>query len=167
MRNNRLVLGDPLGIHLPLNWERANGYRGQASFIAIWWANLGKTVQIDDACHQMTVYRNSFSDDLLNLVLGEGDDLHKSLGYGDQIASHCLLVDLEARTVYYADLDDAMAWITQRIPSPDETSRLNEREALTDENLCVCPDCGGYGWIHASGKVEDGYIPCPSCCGEE
>jgi len=161
------VLSNPLDIHLPPNWEQAHGYRNNAPFIAIWWADSGETVHIDDGAHRITTYSKPFYEGLLGMATSGGrHELYEPLGYTGESATHCLLIDLEERTIYYALLDEALTWITQSLPSSDQGPVSQEEQTDTDD-LWVCVDCGGFGWVRASERLQDGYVPCRSCGGSE
>lgn len=146
------VLKGQLDIRLPTNWELVHGYTDNALFVAIWWSESGESVQVDDGRCRVTVRSNPASEDLIQLaVKAGGEELNAALGYAAEIASHCLLANLEKRTVYYAPFDDVLTWMAESIPLIDE------------ESTKICAKCGGLGWVRAGERPETGYVPCRSC----
>jgi hypothetical protein len=157
------VLADRLAVHLPPNWERAHGYRGREPFIAIWWAESGDALHIDDGRYRITASGPFAFDDLIRRVTTTCDEVSPAaLGYTGETVSHCLLADLAERTVHYAPLDDALTWLTQRLPAPDEGPTPS---AAPPDGQSACLDCQGRGWVRAGERPAAGYTRCLSCDG--
>ena len=92
-----------------------------------------------------------------------------NLGASDLEPTHCLLLDLEQRNIYFAPLEPALQFVRSQWPafptlSPEELPEmLGKLSELLKSNegatFRMCETCRGVGWL----KVEDGYDPCPDC----
>jgi hypothetical protein len=167
------MLDKPLtDITLPPNWERAYGYQGDLRFLAVWWSpnddDLAPAMMSDGVRSTIALGWHFFFD-LIKLLIRNGHNDERLTLYE---GNHCLLLDLEQHTAYYAPLRDALKWLRQRIADEAVTEDIDVPDTpLTPSPLDIhyqwawtpCPDCGGCGWRRTANWAVDGYNPCEAC----
>jgi hypothetical protein len=174
---------------IPRNWERAFGYKGAARWLAAYWTPCGDEAMYDDGQVAATANWRAFQEltsrhraAITNALVESGacpkDDAWAALYYfgsSDSEASHCMLLDLAERKVYFDEIGPGLQYVTSQHPPAPNTEpieitsemllvqALMSARASTAEQfrgnfrLCSC----GNGWVRAS---DGGYDRCPAGC---
>jgi hypothetical protein len=170
------MLDEPLDVILSPNWERAYGYQGNLRFLAVWWSPNGDdlaTAMMSAGVRSTIASGWHFFFDLIKLLVQNGHTDERLTLYE---GNHCLLLDLEQRTAYYAPLRDALKWLRKRIaveavaedvdvpdtPLPLAPSPLDiHYRGAWHKPFCI--GCGGCGWHRTANWAVDGYKLCEVC----
>lgn len=173
---------------LPRNWERAFGYKGAARWLAVYWTPCGDEAMYNDgqvsatanwrAFQELTnMYHAAITNALVESGACPADDAWAAIFYfgsSDAEASHCLLLDLVERKIYFDEIGPGLQCVTgQHPPVPsfgpvEITSEMfvqavvNARAAGVGRigqpfRLCGCQS----GWVR---DKDGGYGPCPAGC---
>lgn len=176
------------GAPLPRNWERAFGYKGEARWLATYWTPYGDEAMYNDGQVSATanwrtfqeltnMYRAAITKALVESGACPADDARAAIFYfgsSDAEASHCLVLDLAERKIYFDEIGPGLQYVTsQHPPAPSSepieiTSEIFfqsivNAQASMDERLnrrfrlCGCQS----GWVRDKGG---GYDPCPVGC---
>ncbi len=178
----RLVPDSPL----PRNWEHAFGYGGNARWLAAYWTPCGDEAMFSDGQISATANWPAFQElvrlycaAITNALVQSGacpaDDAWAAIYYfgsSDAEASHCLLLDLAERKIYFDEIGTGYVASQHPRPPAAEVPRFTSEEVskLISEafarlptaragNFRVC-GCNG-GWARGE---DGGYDPCPNKC---
>lgn len=174
---------------LPRNWERAFGYKGSARWLAVYWTPSGDEAMYDDSQVSVTAnwrvfqeltrrYRVAITNALVQSGACPAEDAWAAIYYfgsSDADASHCLLLDLTERKIYFDEIGPGLQYVVigQHPPVPDiepveitsemlakalADAQASMREAFSRPfRLCSCQG----GWAQAK---DGGYDLCPTGC---
>lgn len=150
---------------LPRNWEYVTGYRGAAPSVAFHWSQRDNAVYWFDGHHSgfgkaIQLYQALLSEYRME-IMGALHALNVRSPYplGNEIhkATHCLVVEIQGRSVRVARINDAKQFMKQ-FPITNLLVFPRPRQGVLTRP-CTC----FYGW-----KFEnDEYCLCDVCHGSE
>jgi hypothetical protein len=123
--------GTPLELPLPPELAEAFGYSGDSRFVGFYWSPCGDEVIHTDGRSTGTGQSWTFLSYRRHRAVSPLLD-GWNLGYSDQDAEHCLLLDRERNRASIATLTEARAFLEDQHPpmpelTPEEAAAIRER----------------------------------------